>query len=237
MSAAFIEITGVEKRYGGKAVLENISFPVQKGEILSIIGPNGAGKSTLVKIILGLEKPDKGKVEIEGMPPKQARTRIGYVPQKFSFNRQIPMTVEEFWKISTRDAESAAHLNEVGLGYALDKELKDLSGGELQRFMVARALGAKKDIIVLDEPSAGIDVSGQKTLYELIHQINKNGATIIIISHELDVVFRHATTVLCLNKRALCHGVPKGVIDERVLRELYGDYVGHYHHAPECPRP
>ncbi len=233
MNAPYIKVEGVEKRFGSKTILENISFQVKKGEILSIIGPNGAGKSMLVKIILGLIEPTEGKVEIEGKAPKEKRALMGYVPQNFSFNRQIPMTVEEFWKISAPDKKSGTYFKEAGLEHVKDSQLKELSGGELQRFMIARALGTEKKIIILDEPEAGVDIQGQKTLYELIHQMNRDGATIIIVSHELEVVFRHATSVLCLNKRALCHGAPEGAINEEVLRELYGEHAGYYHHTEE----
>lgn len=227
-----IQVEGLEKRYGGKVILEDVGFSVSEGEILSVIGPNGAGKSTLIRIILGLEEPSRGKVLVYGAPPRESRTRMGYVPQRFSFNREIPMTVEEFWSVTAGEAGNRTnYLDTVGLGYARGRELRQLSGGELQRLMVARALGTEKEIVILDEPAAGIDVSGQQTLYELIHRMHHEGKTVIIVSHELDVVFRHATSVLCLNRRALCHGEPTEAINDRVLRKLYGNHTAHYRHG------
>lgn len=242
MATPIITVEHLTKRFGDTDVVSDVSFVVEPGEILAIIGPNGAGKSTLLRTLMGFETPTSGTVRIYGKTPDKARTSIAYVPQRFQFDRLIPMTVQEFLELSAHvngmhgaESETVIHerLEAVGLGGHEKKLLRSLSGGQLQRLMIARALLTKKELLMLDEPVAGIDLEGQKTVYELIQSINEEfGTTCVLISHELDVVFRYATRVLCINKRALCHGRPNEVITEQVIKQMYGgDHSAHYHHG------
>lgn len=240
---AYITVSNVEKQYGDAAVIRDISFGIKKGSIAAIIGPNGAGKSTLAKIIMGLLEPDKGSVTIGGKRPQDVRRSIGYVPQRFTYNPRVPMTVREFLMLSLhvagkheheRDAILAERFADVGLSPdVMKKQLSKLSGGQLQRVLIARALLTDKELLILDEPVAGLDIEGRQSIRELLKMLNKeHGVTIIIISHELEVVFRYADTVLCLNKRMLCQGKPNEALTEDVLAQMYGDrHQAHYHHT------
>lgn len=242
-SAPFIVVTDLTKRYGDTAVVDSVSFGVDTGDVLAIIGPNGAGKSTLLRMIMGLLPPTAGSILIDGHPPHKVRTRMGYVPQRFSFDEWLPMTVEEFLALSSHvsgvhDSEEVSiieeRLSDVGVPNVGKAMLSQLSGGQLQRVMIARALLTRKDVLLLDEPVAGIDVEGQQAMYDLIQHINRaHGTTCILISHELDVVFRYATKVVCLNKKMLCHGLPKEALTEDVLAGMYGTHTAHYHHGLE----
>ncbi len=236
-----IHVSNLEKTYQKQTVLEDISFTVSSGSVLAIIGPNGAGKSTLVKILLGLETPTSGSVLIDGQKPQVVRERIGYVPQRFTFDRTIPITVHEFLMLAACEEKEHSRksvveraLQEVGLPNIGTQQLGALSGGQFQRIMIARAIMHHKDILILDEPATGIDIAAEKTIYDFIRKLNEErGVTVLLISHELDIVFSFATQVICLNKRLVCHGVPKQVITKDVLQEMYGHLAGAYHHHCE----
>jgi len=240
MASPFISVKRLTKVYGDTAVVDAVSFGIKKGEILAIIGPNGAGKSTLLRMIMGLLKPTSGTVLIQEKDPVEARTRMGYVPQRFEFDQWLPMTVHEFLELSSHmtglhEQEEQAIINQrlsdVGVPDVGNKILSALSGGQLQRVMIARALLTNKDILLLDEPVSGIDIEGQRAIYDLIKDINKkHGTTCILISHELDVVFKYASKVICINKKKLCHGAPKTTITDKVLSQMYGTETAHYHH-------
>ena len=233
-----IAVKALTKVYGQETVLEDVSFTVSSGSMLTIIGPNGAGKTTLVKILLGLIEPTRGEVLVYGKKSALIRDRIGYVPQRFLFDRSIPMTVHEFLMLAACEYEEHSRedvvikaLRDVDLPKVSSQQLAALSGGQLQRVMIARALMHNKEILILDEPSAGIDVAAEKTVYDLILRLNKERhVTVVIISHELDIVFNYASEVICLNKRLVCHGVPKQVITKDVLTQMYGHLAGAYHH-------
>ena len=239
--ASFITVDALSKVYGDTAVVDDVTFDVKKGDILAIIGPNGAGKSTVLKMLMGLVQPSGGSISIDGMSPKNVRTRMGYVPQRFQFDRWLPMTVYEFLELSAHvsgvhDSEEYSliqtRLADVGVPDVGSNMLSDLSGGQLQRVMIARSLLTKKDILLLDEPVSGIDMEGQRAIYDLISDINAtHGTTCILISHELDVVFRHATTVVCIDKKMICHGLPTEVITKDMLAKMYGEHVDYLHHG------
>ena len=236
MKKNFIEIKNLFYSFGDYKVLENISFVINKGDMIAIIGPNGSGKTTLLKNMIGLYQPQQGCVTIDGQAPKSVRKRIGYVPQKFSFDRDIPITVYEFMGLERCGDDShsrkniARALKEVGLKNIVNKQLGQLSGGQFQRVMIARALLHEKQILIFDEPSTGIDIVGEQTIYDLITKINKEkNTTCIIVSHELNIVNKYAQKIVCLNKKMICYGTPETVITAENLKKLYGVGAGLYH--------
>lgn len=240
MSGTAPQITAsqLSKQYGEHTVFENISFQIEPGQFVALIGPNGAGKSTLIKMLLGLETPTKGTILVEGNSPLRTQHLFGYIPQRFTFDRTIPITVKEFMSLISCDNSShvlSDHviymLERVGLAGKQYSLVGHLSGGELQRLLVARALVHHRSILVFDEPASGIDIHGEKQLYELLQSINKEwGTTCIVVSHELDFVFSYATTVLCVNRQLLCHGDPYTVLSERMLTDVFGDHKHIYRH-------
>jgi zinc transport system ATP-binding protein len=206
-------IAGHHIRYeiNGQVILDRVDIAVRPHEIVTLIGPNGAGKSTLVRILLGLIEPSDGTVE------QRPGLRIGYVPQRFSPSPHMPITARRF--LAT--AQSAVRhggsvlterLAEVGAASAADTQLNDLSGGELQRVMLARALIGDPDLLVLDEPVRGVDVTGQSELFDLISGIRQSrGCGMLIVSHELHIVMAATDRVLCLNKHVCCEGRPESI--------------------------
>ncbi|MDX9893509.1 MAG: metal ABC transporter ATP-binding protein [Patescibacteria group bacterium] len=232
----FIEIKNLSYAFDSYLAIDDLSFDIAKGEVVAIIGPNGSGKTTLLKNIIGIYSPTKGEIIIDGQKPQQVRKRIGYVPQKFEFERSTPITVKEF--MSLEKCNQKAHgakninqaLNQVGLEGVEHKRLSSLSGGQFQRVMIARALLHEKEILIFDEPSTGIDIAGEQTIYDLIVKINQTkGTTCLIVSHELNIVNKYAQRVLCLNKKMICYGIPEQVINPENLKKLYGIGAGLYH--------
>lgn len=236
MDETVIKIENLSHRFEDQVALENISFEIKRGDLVAIIGPNGSGKTTLLKILIGILEFSSGKIKVLGKNPNRVVKKIGYVPQKFYFDRHIPISVYEFMAFEKckekehgrRNTKKA--LEDVGLFDMEKKMLGNLSGGQLQRVMIAKALLHEKEILIFDEPSSGIDVVGEKTIYDLIKEINqKKGTTCIIVSHELNVLNKYANRVLCLNKKMICAGAPESIITPELLKELYGSSVGLYH--------
>jgi len=216
------------------SVLEDISFDIKKGEIVALIGPNGSGKTTLVKNILGLLEPSKGSVTIDKKSPKEVRSKFAYVPQRFDFDRTTPLTVKEFLELDKCKHHSFEKIDDflesVDLLDFKKKRLGSLSGGQFQKVMIARALLHEKEFLVFDEPSTGIDITGEQTVYELIEKINKEqGITVIIVSHELNIVSRYASNVICLNKCLVCSGAPEKILKPKNLEKLFGGDIALYH--------
>ncbi len=226
MNNSAIEVENLKVTFNGQPVLNNLNFALKKGEIAVIIGPNGAGKTTLIKAILGLV-PYSGKIRVLGEKISKVTHRVGYVPQKFSFDKTFPLTVCEFLKltVSRKDPEKvSAVLDEVDVKNCKDKMLGELSGGQLQRVLIARALLNDPEILFLDEATTGVDIEGARTFYEILEHLNKtHNVTIVIISHEVSMVHTFATEVLCLNKDLYCKGIPKSVITDEMLKKLYGE--------------
>ncbi len=231
-----ISVKNLTYKFGDFVALDNISFAIKQGEMTAIIGPNGSGKTTLLKNIIGVYEPFAGSIKIFGKDPSQIVKSIGYVPQKFEFDRDIPITVYEF--MALEKCEEKKHnrtnihksLQEVGLINIEKNKLGELSGGQFQRVMIAKALLHEKAILIFDEPSTGIDIAGEQTIYDLIKKINKEkGATCLIVSHELNIVNKYADTVICLNKKMICSGAPETVITPENIKQLYGISAGLYH--------
>ncbi|MFH0830833.1 MAG: metal ABC transporter ATP-binding protein [Parcubacteria group bacterium] len=232
MSTKVVELDNVGVELAGRPVVEGVSFSVDPGEIVGIIGPNGGGKSTLLKAILGL-LPYSGRITLA------PQTRIGYVPQYFDFDRTLPLTVRELFrvrlygKLTARrgDQETKRLLDGVGAKKVLSKRLGVLSGGELQRVLIALALAGKPTILILDEPSSGIDIGGEETIYNLIKRLaEREKLTILFVSHDLDVVYRYATQALCLNRRMTCHGSPGEVLTEETIAHTHGTLTRPFRH-------
>lgn len=230
----------VSVKLGGVSILENINAVIPRESCTAIVGPNGAGKTTLTLAMLG-EIPYDGKIEfinekgiITGKPP-----RIGFVPQKLQFDRTIPLTVMEFLAsgiqrfpiflgISGKFREKAiANLKLVDCDYTADRKLGTLSGGELQRVLLAQAILQDPEILILDEPAAGVDFKGEKLCCELLDTLReKLGFTQIIVSHDLSMVSAHASHVICLNRKLYAEGHPKIVLTPAVLSETFGIHMG-----------
>ncbi len=232
----FLKVHDISVRYGERKVLDGISFEVKKGEIVAVIGPNGSGKTTLIRALLGLA-PYVGEVLWEKKPT------VGYVPQNIDFDRSFPLTVEElmllrlsghtFWRHDRAAHEVVTHvLRDVGAAKLIEKPIGILSGGELQRVLIASALLPNPDLLVLDEPSSGIDIEGEETIYSLIERVaNERGMTVVLVSHDLDIVFRHADRVICVNRRLICEGVPSKVLTPAVIEKAYS-HPARYKHRP-----
>lgn len=237
-----IEVASVSFGYNGQLVLDNISFSVNIGEYLGVIGPNGGGKTTLIKVILGLLKPKEGTVRIFGQDIKEFKEKslIGYIPQRISQAvSRFPATVEEvietgrtarigLFKRHTKDDRHAVEkaMEVAGVAHLRYRLIEDLSSGERQRVFIARALSAEPKVLILDEPSAGVDLASQEKFYIFIQNLNRKfGLTIIFISHDIDVVAHEVKCLLCLNKNLVCHGLPREFLKGEHMEKLYGKKV------------
>ena len=230
-----LSVRNLEVKINSHKILNDISFEVARDSTLAIIGPNGAGKSTLFKAILGL-------VAYSGTIEWAKDIKIGYVPQKLYVGKDIPLTVKEFLGFKDKNRNHISEsLVSVGLGSErgemhrglrlLKTKLGSLSGGELQRVLIAFALLGDPQVLLFDEPTSGIDISGEETIYSLINKLQADkDLTIIFISHELEIVYKYAGNVLCLNKEKVCFGPPKDAIDKESLQAMYGDEIHFYKH-------
>jgi len=232
-----LEIKNLKVELDNKIILNNINFELEKGDILAIIGPNGAGKTTLLKAILGLI-PYKGEIKYKNDEVKKYLSEISYVPQRFEFDKSIPLTVEEFLSLTLKKIDKNKiedTVKEIGIFNLLNKKIGDLSGGELQRVLIAKAVIEGPELILLDEPTTGIDIEGEKKFYELISHLNKDHKiTIIFVSHEINIVYNFSNKVVCLNKDLLCFGPTEKVLTENTIKSLYGEeaiYKLHEHHS------
>ncbi len=228
-------------------LLENITFSIKQGMVVAIIGPNGAGKTTLVKAILGLVPYQQGSVLIYGRPIGNGdlSSKVGYVPQKLEFDRSFPLTVSEllhftvppafflpFHKKKQEDEHIRSLLEVVGAQDLKNRSIGSLSGGELQRVMIAKAIVNDPKILFLDEPASGVDIEGQERFHDLVMRLNREkGLTVILISHDLNVVYRYADDVLCLNRKLVCNGKPAEMLTDEVIKSVYGEMMGGYRHS------
>ncbi|UCD57194.1 MAG: metal ABC transporter ATP-binding protein [Candidatus Hydrogenedentota bacterium] len=222
-----LEIEDLTVRFDNHVVLNNLNFYVKSGEIVAIIGPNGSGKTTLLKAILGLIHY-QGHVRIFGGPAKLALNEIGYVPQKLDFDKTFPLMVKEFLSFIkvTNEPWREEVLREVGVNAFMDERLGELSGGQLQRLLIAKALLKEPKLLLLDEATSGVDMAAEMTFFELIEHVNEvHKVTVMLISHEVNMVYRFATQILCLNKDLVCNGRPKEAITQEVLEKLYGKNI------------
>ncbi|WP_291165300.1 metal ABC transporter ATP-binding protein [Hyphomicrobium sp.] len=228
---ALISARGVTMWRGSREVLSDIDVDVRRGEIVTLIGPNGAGKTTLVRILLGIEHPERGRII------KPASTRIGYVPQRFEVDSAIPMTVESFLALGEHTTQKAikAALEETGAAKTINQQLSKLSGGETQRVLIARALLRKPNLLILDEPASGVDFTGEADLYDLIGRLrDKHNLGVLLVSHDLHVVMARSDRVICLNAHVCCSGKPEDVSQHAAYARIFGpqaaSVLGVYRH-------
>lgn len=238
MDEPILKVADLKVEFGGHIILDNISFEVKRDSTLAVIGPNGAGKSVLFRSILGL-------IPFAGNVSWSKDARIGYVPQKLAVEKDLPLTVYEFLSLKEKNKgkiievmESVGFLKESSHAHndkrVLKTRLGELSGGELQRVLIAYALLGKPNVLLFDEPTAGVDVAGEETVYGLINKLKEDeDLTIIFISHELEVVNRYADSVLCLNREKICFGPPQKAINKEALEKMYGEDTHIYHHHDE----
>ena len=230
-----VEANDISIRFNGRQVLDHVDLSVQSREIVTLIGPNGAGKTTLVRIILGLLQPDSGVVK------RHKGLRIGYMPQRLALTANLPLTVKRFLSLAqinhvTRLKQVAAELE---ISRLLESQMITLSGGETQRVLLARALLRDPQLLVLDEPVQGVDVTGQAELYGMISRIrNTHDCGVLMISHDLHLVMAATDRVFCLNQHVCCSGHPETVSKHPAYLELFGSpasaklalYTHHHNH-------
>lgn len=234
--APLVSAAGLTVRHGAAAVLDAVDLTVRAGEIVTVIGPNGAGKTTLLRAVLGLVVPESGTVS------RRNRLRIGYMPQRVTIDDTLPLTVRRFLDLGGRVARGRRSevLGNVGVGRLLDQPLQRISGGEMQRVLLARALLRDPELLVLDEPAQGLDVVGQADLYELIGDLRTRlGCGVLMVSHDLHLVMAAADRVVCLNQHVCCTGAPHDVREHPEYLALFpetqiaslGIYTHHHDHA------
>ena len=214
-----VKLNGVGLKQNEKWLVKGVSLKVEKGKILTLIGPNGSGKSTTAKIALGIYKNIEGQVE-------KFTNNIGYVPQKISIDWTLPLRVKDFMLLtdSLKDDALDEALTLTGVKHLKDKNLGNLSGGEFQRVLLARAISKKPELLVLDEPVQGVDFTGEIALYELIKKISeKLNCGILLISHDLHTVMTATDHVVCLNGHVCCSGSPKDVARNNEYKALFGE--------------
>lgn len=224
-----IELRGVSFAFGKRKVLSGVSFEVPKGEFLVLLGPNGGGKSTLLRLVLGLLMPLRGHIRVFGVPPVQAASRIGYVPQDVGRHGDFPVTVLDVARMGRRGlarttaatdlSQAQRALEQVGLWHEKDLRMGDLSHGQRQRVLIARALCSEPAMLLLDEPTASVDAAVQETLYALLKEINQR-MTIVMVSHDIMAVTSCATAVACVREQVFYH--PKGEILPDMIERAYG---------------
>jgi len=239
-----IILENVSFAYKQSNILEDVTLFIHKGEFASIVGPNGGGKTTLLKLILGLLKPDKGKISIFGKPPEQARQKIGYMPQYAPLDMNFPATVMDvvlmgrlakktLW-FSTQDrSEALTAIDEVGMKGFADIGFNELSGGQRQRILIARALCSRPAILLLDEPTANVDHETEINLFSILQTLNSK-MTILVVSHDLGFVSKYVKSVICVNRKVVIH--PTTLMNGMLIKDIYhGDLkmVRHDHRCSE----
>ena len=237
----FVEIEKVSFRYGEVSVLEDIDLTVEPGDFLGIIGPNGSGKTTLLRIMLGLLAPTSGQVRLFSRPPASLKQwgRLGYVPQKATFDPALPITVGEVVAsglvatlgLLRRVGEAERRrvgdvLAQLGMTAFATARVGALSVGQQQRVLIARALVSDPELLILDEPTGGVDPEAQTSFYALLHHLNREReVTLILVSHDIGVVAKEVTRLACLNRRLIFHGRPGDFLSDAALTALYGPAV------------
>jgi len=242
-----IELRDISVVFREKPVLEQISMDIRTGSFLAIIGPNGSGKTTLLRVILGLIRPSSGTVKVYGKPPGslgEEKHKLGYVPQLLEVDLKFPLTVEEavlmgrYGRIGLgrrpgpKDLEiSAIMMERVGIAHLKKRAISRLSGGQLQRVLLARALANEPELLILDEPTSGVDQTTTFNLYEMLKELHREKITILMVSHDVGVVASFVDAVACLNRKLVVHGKPSEVLRSEELEQMYGCEAVFFHHG------
>ncbi len=236
-----IEIKNLNIDYDNLKALKDINITIKDKEFIAILGPNGGGKSSLLKAILGLITPSSGEIKVYGKNPKDKKNSIGYVPQFSKFEKNFPVSVIDvvlmgrlksgmnfFHKYSKQDIEFAKNIMNVLEIYELkNRQIGQLSGGQMQRVLIARALCTEPKLLLLDEPTASLDVQSKTSIYSLLKELNKN-ITILIVTHDTGFVFSYIDKIACLNQKLFYHGEPE--LNENIMDKVYGcpvDAISH----------
>lgn len=240
MNPPIIQLKQVDFSYNGPLILKNIDLEIQRNEFLGLVGPNGGGKSTLLKLILGLLQPMNGQVSVLGRSPQESRRSIGYVPQFADFQKDFPISVTEtvlLGRLGTtswlggyrRQDRKIAHqvMAQTHLLPLAKRSLATLSGGQLQRVLIARALACEPEILILDEPTANIDLRGEEDIFDLLKNLNPQ-PTILVVSHDIGFISRYVNRVACLNQTLVCHQTD--ALNGRTIQQLYEGQVRMIHH-------
>jgi len=240
MTEIIIDVSGVWFSFNGQPVLQDVDLKIERGDFLVVIGPNGGGKTTLLKLMLGLLEPSRGAVRVFGRPPRKAAHRIGYVPQNVHINKTFPVSVMDVvlmgrlrtgrgWSGHSRQDRLAARavLEQLGVWPLNDRRIGDLSGGQLQRVFIARALVSKPEVLFLDEAMASIDAQSRSDFYDVLSELNRT-VTIVAVSHDMMILSSHVKSVACVNRDLHYHGA--GEITQEMLDAAYRcpvDLVAH----------
>ncbi len=235
MSEPLLSARRIGVRLGGRTILQGADLTLETGKIVTLIGPNGAGKTTLVRCVLGLMQPDEGQIQ------RRSGLRIGYMPQKLHIDASLPLTVKRFLTLGGAPRLPLAEvLALTGIEALIGATMSNLSGGETQRVLLARALLRDPNLLVLDEPVQGVDVTGQEALYRLINDIRRQRECgVLLVSHDLHLVMATTDTVICLNQHVCCHGHPEHVTNDPAYIALFGEsakplvapYTHHHDHT------
>ncbi len=236
-----IEVEKVSFYFRNEAAVRDVSFSIEQGDFLGIIGPNGGGKTTLLRLILGVLRPNTGTIRLLGGLPERTRRSAGYVPQETSSNKEFPILVRDAVRmglaarrglgrrLTNGDKQAAdSMIEEVGLGRLRNLTIGELSGGQRQKVLLARALVSQPAILFLDEPTASIDTTGTDEIYQHLARLNSGGTTVVLVTHNVSVVSKYIKSVACINKELFFHA--DGKIDEEMITKTFGcpvDFVAH----------
>ncbi len=220
---SLLSARGIGVTRNGNRILQNVGLDIKAGEIVTIVGPNGSGKSTLLRVLIGALTPDRGTVT------RTPGLRLGYVPQKLAIDATLPLTARRFLDLPHRvsDAVAAKALDKTGVPEVAKRQMADLSGGQFQRVLLARALLSRPQLLILDEATQGLDQPGSASFYRLIEGVRQNlNCAVLMVSHELHVVMSASDRVICLNGHICCEGTPEVVSAAPAYRELFGTGTG-----------